>query len=265
MDELANNRGSQAVHRVLRILLCWNEYQPTLTLTEVAKQNGLTLPTAHRMIKALQDEDFLVQDSTSGKYSLGPAVTELARVVLQRGEQDELPIVSLPHLERMRAISGETVGLHLPMADSRTCVAELVSREAIRTATGVGRSYPLPRGAAGKILVAWSAERLAMAQKRSDDDSKELTKELARVVRQGYAVSQGETIPGARAIALPVFASGGIVVAAINVTGPAHRWTKDRMLAVLPELSEEVAQIATQLGYRPAQGKKADRSPAEQR
>lgn len=248
--DLDSNRGSQAVHRVLRILLCWNEHQPTLTLTEVAKRTGLTLPTTHRMIKALQDEDFLVQDSASGKYSLGPAVTELARVVLQRGEQDELPIVSLPHLERMRAISGETVGLHLPMADSRTCVAELVSRAAIRTATGVGRSYPLPLGAAGKILVAWSAERLAMTPKRSAAEDKELQRELARVVKHGYAFSEGETIPGARAVALPVFASGGIVVAAINVTGPAPRWTKDAMMAVLPQLVNESDQIAAQLGYR---------------
>lgn len=244
-----SSRGSQAVHRVLRILNCWNENQPTLSLTDVAKQTGLTLPTAHRMIKALQDQDFLVPDSVSGHYSLGPAITELARVVLGRGSQDELPVVAMPHLERMRAISGETVGLHLPMADSRICVAELVSREPIRTATGVGRTFQLPAGAAGKVLVAWSDERLAMTPDLPAKEAKLLRKELEQVVARGYALSEGETIPGARGLAFPVFATGGVVVAAINVTGPAHRWTDDRIRQVLPDFLQEVAGISKQLGH----------------
>ena len=246
MDTGDGNRGSQAVHRVLRILNCWTENQPTLSLTEVAKQTGLTLPTTHRMIKALQDQGFLVPDSVSGHYSLGPAITELARVVLGRGSQDELPVVALPHLEKMRAISSETVGLHLPTADSRICVAELVSREPIRTATGVGRSFPLPAGAAGKALVAWSPERLAMVDA---NPSKKLRAELAQAVKVGYAISEGETIPGARGLAIPVFATGGVVVAAINITGPAHRWTDERMQEVLPEFLREVAGISAQLGH----------------
>lgn len=44
-------RGSQAVHRVLRILLCWTDDDSTLSLTEIAQRTGLTLPTAHRMVK----------------------------------------------------------------------------------------------------------------------------------------------------------------------------------------------------------------------
>jgi IclR family transcriptional regulator, KDG regulon repressor len=245
-------RGSQAVHRVLRILLCWKDDDATLSLTEVAQRTELTLPTAHRMIKALQREGFLVHDRISGRYALGPTIMDLARVLLQRSDQDELVVTAIPHLERMRAITGETVGLHLPMGDLRLCVAELVSRQPIRTATGVGRTFPLPDGASGKILIAWSEERIGIVESKFSSAQKrdDLTRLLKSVREQRYAISEGETIQGATALSLPIFGPNGDVRAAVNVTGPLNRWTRKEMLIHLPELAEEVDRISEQLGYR---------------
>jgi DNA-binding IclR family transcriptional regulator len=258
VNDVASERGSQAVHRVLRVLLCWSTGEPTRSLTEISQDAGLTLPTAHRMIKALQREGFLSVDSVSGRYSLGPTVMDLARVVLQRADEDELVVVSMPHLERMRAITGETVGLHLPIAESRICVAELVSRAPIRTATGVGRTYKLPAGAAGRVLTAWSPERMALAmaikggEGMTPEGRREATRTAGEIRETGYAISEGETIEGARAIAFPLFDSNADVRAAVNITGPTGRWTRAKMLRFLPELQAEVAEIAIQLGYRSA-------------
>lgn len=252
-------RGSQAVQRVLGVLLCWTENEPTLTLTEVAQRTGLTLPTAHRMIKALQRGKFLVYDQHTGQYSLGPTIMSLARVVLQRGDQDELVVVAMPHLERIRAGTGETVGLHVAMGDSRVCLAELVSREPIRAATGVGRVFRLPAGAPGRILVAWSSGRLQMSL--ADDgepgnsriSKPKLLRSAEEIRKHGYAITVGETIPGAAAIAFPLFGSHGEVNACINVTGPSNRWTRQRMMDSLPFLIDEVHQIDEQLGFRHVQ------------
>lgn len=249
----SSERGSQAVHRVLRVLLCWGEDDATLSLTEVAQRTGLTLPTAHRMIKALQRESFLVHDRVSGRYALGPTIMDLARVLLQRGDQDELVVVVVPHLERLRSITGETVGLHLPMGDIRMCVAELVSRQPIRTATGVGRTFKLPAGASGQILVAWSPERFEIVEHElgaSLEDRRTFSKVLEQVRAQRYAISEGETIPGATALALPIFGPNGDVRASINITGPSNRWTRERMLEHLPVVTEEADQVSEQLGYR---------------
>lgn len=246
-------RGSQAVHRVLRILRCWTVEDGALSLTEIAQRTRLTLPTAHRMIKALQRETFLVQDSVSGRYALGPTVMDLARALLQRADQDELAVTAIPHLERMRAITGETVGLHVPLGDLRLCVAELVSMQPIRTATGVGRTFPLPAGASGKILVAWSEERFQISAKStgsSEDERKKLLSELYQIRRRRYATSSGETIPGAAALALPIFGPNEDVRAAINITGPTSRWTKQVMLGHLAALTEETESISSQLGHR---------------
>lgn len=266
MDDASNERGSQAVHRVLRVLLCWTTGEPTRSLTEISQDARLTLPTAHRMIKALQREGFLALDSVSGRYSLGPTVMDLARVVLQRADEDELVLVAMPHLERIRTITGETVGLHLPVAESRICVAELVSRAPIRTATGVGRTYKLPSGAAGRALLAWSPERTALTLAGIDDEATraEILATTESIRRTGYAISEGETIEGARAIAFPIFDSNGDVRAAVNITGPTNRWTQDRMTRHLPELLAEVTEIEAQLGYRrPATSPAPSPAPAK--
>jgi len=205
------------------------------------------------MIKALQREGFLVHDELSGYYALGPTIMDLARVLLQRSDQDELVITVTPHLERMRAITGETVGLHIPMGHLRLCVAELVSRQPIRTATGVGRTFELPYGASGQILVAWSNERLEMVKQRlktSGERLRPLDALLKKVRENRYAISEGETIPGASALAFPLFGPNKDVRAAVNVTGPASRWTRSEMMSYLSPLSDEVAHVSEQLGYR---------------
>jgi DNA-binding IclR family transcriptional regulator len=139
------------------------------------------------------------------------------------------------------------------MGDLRLCVAELVSRQPIRTATGVGRTFTLPDGASGQILVAWSDERLEMVEKRLENEDghrSDLDVVLKQVRENGYAMSEGETIPGASALAFPLFGPNKDVRAAINVTGPAGRWTKSERLSHLPALIEEVAHVSEQLGYR---------------
>jgi len=246
-------RGSQAVHRVLRILLCWKEQDSTLSLTEIAQRTNLTLPTAHRMLKALQRESFLVHDKISGNYGLGPTILDLARVLLQRSDQDELVVTAIPHLERIRETTGETVGLHIPMGELRMCLAELVSRRTIRTATGVGRTFALPNGASGQVLTAWSKERLEMVEAQLDASEatrKKLRAQMKKVRESGYAISEGETIPGASALAFPIFGPNGDVRAAVNITGPDQRWTRKEMMGHLSSLTEEVAYISEQLGYR---------------
>jgi DNA-binding IclR family transcriptional regulator len=160
-------------------------------------------------------------------------------------------MVALPRLERLRMVTGETVGLHVPVGDSRMCVAELVSQAPIRAATGVGRMYDLPLGAAGKVLVAWSPGRLDMtvARLRPPDGGRRLRQEAAQVRRKGHAVSSGETIAGASAMSVPIYSSTGDVCAAVNVTGPANRWTRTSMAEHRASIEAEARAISALLGH----------------
>jgi DNA-binding IclR family transcriptional regulator len=104
----------------------------------------------------------------------------------------------------------------------------------LKIAFGVGRTSPLPDGASGRILVAWSDERLEIAQRRLEETGGrrgDLDVVLKEVRENRYAMSEGETIPGASAVAFPLFGPNKDVRSAVNVTGPAGRWTKTEMLS----------------------------------
>jgi len=254
----ADERGAQAIHRALTILEVFVTAGPAVSLAEISTHAGLTVPTAHRMVRALQSRGYVTHDPVTGQYSLGPAVMRLAQVLLLRGEQDQLLALSLPHLEVLRDLTGETVSMHVAVGSSRVCFAELVSPQEVRVAMGVGRVYPIYAGATGKALLSGMTDDAVTAALGGRNDlvlpgnstvitASRLKRDLAAVRRDGYAISGGDAVAGAAAISTPIFGSRGLV-AAITIAGPASRWTRSAMTAVAPRLLATAATIGEQLG-----------------
>jgi len=258
--EAGTVRGSQAIERALGILLTFSMESPALHLRDICDRTGLTMSTAHRMLKALSKAGFVVQHPADGSYRLGPAVVSLSRVVLNGTSRSMLAAICLPYLEDIRNRTGETAGLHMPSADGRVCVAEAESRQMMRMATGVGTEFPWHAGAASKALLSGMtpeqrAQALARATWRqissgTPRDGERLREEIETAADQGYALSVGETVEGASAIAMPVRSADGQVVAAINVTGPSIRWTRERMVDAVPLLGSVIARVERELGTR---------------
>jgi IclR family transcriptional regulator, KDG regulon repressor len=249
-------RGAQTVHRAIDILETFSTDRPTLSLGEVSDTLGLTVPTTHRLLKALQSKEMVVWDPSSRRYSLGSGVMRLASVVVHR---DDLHTIVQPGLERLRVETSETISLHRLVGSSRVCLIELTSPHPIRMASGVGRSYPLFAGAAGKAILAWlpveTVNRLIAEavdeRKLSAVAAKKLSGELAGIRQSGIAVSRGETVPGAAAVAASIFNSSGVIIAAINITGPADRFSEARVRQAVKPLVTVATEVMRQLG-RPA-------------
>lgn len=246
--------GAQAIQRALRVLECFTVDRPAVSLTEIATATGLTMPTAHRIVKALQSSQFITHDEFSACYSLGPALLRLAGVILRR--EENLGSVATPYLERLRDSTGETVGIHAPRNGMRVCVVEIVGSHAIRMASGVGHTYPLYAGAAGKAILAFrppdDIERILstpihLVSSGKPVSAAKLRRELAQIRNDGYAISHSETVLGANAVATPVFNSRG-VIGAINITGPDGRWNDAAMNTAIPELLGIAAKLSEQFG-----------------
>ena len=211
---------------MLRILLCWKEQDSTLSLTEIAQRTSLTLPTAHRMIKALQREGFLVHDKISGNYALGPTILDLARVLLQRSDQDELVVTVDP---ASRAHAGdhrrdrrpphsrwETSGCAWQSSSAAGRSGPPRGSDERSRCRGVPRGRSSPRGP--RSAWRWSSASSSFAESTTN----ELHDRLAQVRENRYAISEGETIPGASALAFPLFGPNKDVRAAVNITGPGQ-------------------------------------------
>jgi IclR family transcriptional regulator, KDG regulon repressor len=246
-------RGAQTVHRALDILAAFDVDSPTRTLAEITELVGLTLPTTHRLLKALQIKNMVAWDLSSRKYSLGPAIMRLASVIMSR---ENLTVIAEPKMQKLRQQSGETVSLHWRMGSERVCVLELVSREPIRMVSGIGRTYPLHQGAAGKAIVAslspGEVKQLLDSQGISGRPRAAVIAELFEVRLRGYATSLGETVPGAQAIAGSIMSPERDISAAINVTGPSGRFTRNKALALAGPLREACQAIMRQVGASPS-------------
>lgn len=246
-------RGAQTVHRAIDILEAFSVDRPSLALSEICDAVNLTLPTTHRLLKALQHKEMVFWDPLSKRYSLGVGVMRLASLILNR---NDLTSIIQPSLAFLHAETRETVALHGLVDDERVCLIELVSPMPIRMASGVGTAYPLFSGAAGKAILA----RLPDERVRSILDAAvkgrhltparrvALLRELGEVLSRGYATSRGETVQGAAAIAAPVLDATGVVVGAINITGPADRLTPETAERFVAPLLNIAAHVMRQLG-----------------
>jgi IclR family acetate operon transcriptional repressor len=238
-------RGAQSVTRAVRILEALTVSRPALTLVEIAGASGLTPPTAHRLLRALQSHELVVFDGLRRQYSLGPGVMRLSDAITARNDVIRL---APARLQQLRDDSGETVALHWRVDHARVCMLEILSVRPLHIASGVGNAYPLVAGASGKAILAYlptvDVDEIIRANRSlTKHERSALEQELGTTRERGYALSAAETVPGASAIAAPILDANGHAVAAINLTGPIDRLNATR----LAELSAGVLSCAADL------------------
>jgi DNA-binding IclR family transcriptional regulator len=170
-----------------------------LALPDLVEQTGLSRATAHRLAVALERHGLVRRDG-DGRFALG-----LRLVALGRAAADALPLreAARPALEELRDATGESVQLYVMEGDRRVCGDSLESPHGLRTIVAVGASLPLDRGSAGKVL-------------REDPAAQ----------RRGWAESVGEREAGVASVSAPVIDTGGRLVAAVSVSGPIERTTR---------------------------------------
>ena len=135
-------------------------------------------------------------------------------------------------------------------------IAQVDSTYLIGGTNWVGLSVPLHASALGKVLLAYGAAQLPKGPmqrctERTITAESSLRAELATVRARGYAVTDEELEPGLIALAGPVFRYDGTVVAAMSVSAPTSRMTREAVANAARRCVEEAAGLSSALGYRP--------------
>ena len=170
-----------------------------LALGDLQRITGLPRATAHRLAVALEAHGLLRRDA-DGRFLLGLHLASLGRAAIAT-----FPLADLarPALEDLRASTGESVQLYVLDGDARRCIASLDSPSELRTIVPVGSRLPLDRGSAGKVLA-----------------------EPGSWARRGWVESVEEREPGVASVSAPVRGADGAVLAAVSVSGPVGRTTR---------------------------------------
>jgi DNA-binding IclR family transcriptional regulator len=167
------------------------------SLVELQAETRLPRATAHRLAAALEAHGMLRRDA-DGRFDLGQGLVPLGRTAAERFSLVDL---ARPVLEGLRDDTGESVQLFVREGDQRRCVLSLESTHGLRWIVPQGALLPLDVGSAGRVL--------------SGEPS-----------RNGWIQSVGEREAGVASVSAPIVAADGSVVAAVSVSGPIERLTR---------------------------------------
>ncbi|GAB2859990.1 IclR family transcriptional regulator [Lentzea nigeriaca] len=244
----------QSVQRAVQILRLLSAGGPRLGLAELAERVGVAKPTVHALLRTLEAEGLVAQDSQTGKYVLGPGVLMLGNAFL---ETHELRMRSLTWADLLAARANEAVWVAVLTGDHVLVVHHAFRPEGAVQILEVGASIPWHTCALGKAIVAFSpderqAELLALPLPpltgQSLTDPAALNEQLAQVRSAGYALEDQESTLGDAGIAAPVFDRSGLV-GAIGVVGPVERLLADgRSQDLAVQVREVARQLSRELG-----------------
>ena len=188
------------------------------TLAGLVQATGLARPTAHRLAVALEHHRLVTRDM-QGRFVLGPRLGELA----SSAGEDRLLAAAGPVLTNLRDVTSESAQLFRRQGDLRMCVAASERSSGLRDTIPVGSTLTMLAGSAAQVLLAWEEpERMH----RGLHGARFNASMLALVRRRGWAQSVGEREPGVASVSAPIRANGGKVVAAVSVSGPIERLTR---------------------------------------
>jgi DNA-binding IclR family transcriptional regulator len=170
------------------------------SLAELVEATRLSRATTHRLAVALEDHG-LVRRDPDGRFALGVRL-----VALGRRAAEGLPLAGAaqPALRALRDETGESVQLYVREGDRRVCIAALESPHGLRTIVAMGASLPLDAGSAGRVLLGGAAGGAG-----------------------GWVQSAGEREAGVASVSAGVIGQGGRAVAAVSVSGPIERISRE--------------------------------------
>ena len=214
MDSVSNVGVLDKAVGVLRAL----ERSGPSGLAELQAATGLPRATAHRLASALERHGLVRRDG-DGRFCLG-----LSLVGLGHAAADMFPLAELarPALVALRDRIGESVQLFVVEGDGRRCVVSLQSAHGLRWIVPEGALLPLHVGSAGRVL-------------------------CGELGPGGWVESVEEREAGVASVSAPVPGTDGRLLAAVSVSGPVERLTREpgaRLGAAVIAAATEVAAAA---------------------
>ncbi|AYD00648.1 IclR family transcriptional regulator [Neorhizobium sp. NCHU2750] len=248
--------GTQLLDRAIAILNGLGEAGPDgATSVELMETLGLTQPTAHRIISALEREGLVERDRQSRKLRLGMTLFALASAAM---DHTGLRSLVRPALVRICAATSDTVFLMARAGFNAICVDRHQGSYLIGSLTkNVGGQIPMGLGSASQAILAFlpggEIEALidhnaAELEQYGSWDRGQFLRSLAEIKRQGYALDDGELVAGISAIAMPILSDRRDPIAAIAINLTSARMTPERVPQLVDLLRREILAIEQALG-----------------
>lgn len=247
-----DNGTIQSVQRALCLLSLFTPSKPVWAVGDLARKSGLHKSVVTRLMATMAQQGFVVQDSSSRAYSIGPQAFAVGSVY---EPYHVLHQITRPLMDELTLRSGHSTCLGVAAGQRCMIVDTLEGNNQLRVAFEIGERPHYHGAAIGKVLLAGlSAEQvheivgdtpLPAITTHTITDHELLRSELQRVRDRGYALSDQESIIGVGAVAAPLTNSLGAVIAGLSVVFPSHL-TPNAEIETLVALTKAYAVRASQ-------------------
>ncbi|MDG4830735.1 IclR family transcriptional regulator [Solwaraspora sp. WMMD1047] len=248
--------GRSVTSKVLALLDAFTPTEPTLTLTELARRAGLSLPTAYRRAAELVAWGAL-ERGADGRYRVGLRLWEVGSLAPRGLGLREL---ALPIMEDLYEVTHENVQLAVRENLELVFIERIAGRHAVPVLTRVGGRFALHATGVGLVLLAFApaevqeqvlAAPLERYTERTVVDPRRLRRILADVRRVGYATSDRQVTMDALSVAAPIRGPSDTVLAAISLV-VAHDRADPVALAPLVQAAGRAISRALGPSFGPA-------------
>ncbi|MBL8384363.1 MAG: helix-turn-helix domain-containing protein [Burkholderiales bacterium] len=246
----------QSFARGLAVIRAFAADAPSQTLSEVAARTGLDRAGARRILLTLQALGYVAQDGR--QFRLTARILDLGYAYLST-----TPLWNLaePIMEELSRAVHESCSASVLEGTEIVYIQRVPTAKIMAISLAIGSRLPAWCSAMGRVLLsALPPEELARVLARSDlhprtrhteTSPARLTKIIAGVRADGFALVDQELEDGLRSIAVPLVDRGGRVIAAMNLSANAHQVSSAQMVRrLLPPLKDAAARINRALAMR---------------
>jgi IclR family acetate operon transcriptional repressor len=250
----ASGGSVQSVDRAVRVLEILAEHGEA-GVTEIARDLGVHPSTASRLMGALLAHELVEHPGRRGKYRLGVGVLRLAGAT---AGQLDLTTQAQPVCDALAAELDVTTNVAIASGGVAVNVCQAQPSRAVATQNWVGQRTVLHATSSGKVLLAYMPaeecdellrDTLTRFTPNTLTSPAALREQLREVRETGCATAMEEYEEGLNAVAAPVRAHDGTVVAAISASGPAYRLSAERIPEVCEAVTRAAAEVSRRMGY----------------
>jgi len=244
----------QSLVKGLKVISAFNQYRPSMTLSEVAAETGYTRAATRRFLLTLVNEGYAKQQGK--QFSLTAKVLDLGFSYLSTLDiwHSAKPLMN----ELVEQLNESCSAAVLDGCDV-VYVARVATTKRIMSITlNVGTRLPAFATSMGRVLLAdMSAPALnnfldtcqiEPFTQYTVTDKNALKAEIAQVKAQGYSMVEQELEIGLTSISVPVHNRSGEVIAALNVSTHMSQTARQQILSVILPALIDCAKAVERLG-----------------
>ncbi len=251
----------KSADRVLSILEAVASTNEGLTHGELSRKLAIPKGSLSDLLSNLVDREYLVLDSQSKLYVLGPEL-----LVLSGRYLNSLDIVQVgrPILRSLVREINEDAEIVIRKDDQVLFLCKEESDRPVRYAIAVGGLAPLYATSPGKCILAFIPEEdvsayfdrvsLTPITKHSITARQELIRDLDLIRSRGIAYGQEEYQYGICGVSAPVFNIQGFIVGALVATLEAARFNDEHRDFIESKLRGAAWELSRRLGFAGASG-----------